>query len=195
MRFRRSFCAFAAAFLALAWPAPQAEARGALALNGDVCFLFVGPDYMFFSGYQPAKPRKKFCEDVPDIGETVFAMDFAQDEMREMKIDVRILRDIGDTEERQALDAATLVYLPPQIYPAGSINLRRNFTEAGDYAGIVTADGPNGEHWVARFPFAVGRHYSDRLPYYLLAAAGVLALILFSWSHDDRRRAKKPTRE
>ena len=60
MSFRRSYRALiAAAFWALAWPAPQARARGDLALNQDVCLLVIGPDYMYFSGYQSARPRKR----------------------------------------------------------------------------------------------------------------------------------------
>ena len=91
----------AAACWAFAWPTPAALARGALTLSRDVCLLTLGANYMFFSGYQSAKPRKRFCEDVPATGDTIFAMDFAQDEMREMKVDFRILRDVGEVEERE----------------------------------------------------------------------------------------------
>lgn len=191
---RSRWALFIAIFWALAGCAPQAQARGALALNQDVCILFVGPDFMYFSGYQTATPRKRFCEDVPAAGETVFAMDFAQDEMREMKVDFRITRDIGEVEDRSALDAATIAYLPPQTYPGGSVSLRANFAETGNYAGLVTVDGPNGEHWVARFPFAVGRRYSVRLPYYLITAAAMLALIVYFWGRDDSAARKPPRR-
>jgi hypothetical protein len=195
MRFRRS-CGvlFAAVLFALAWPAAPVKARGALALNQDVCLLFVGPDYMYFSGYQAADPRKRFCEDVPGAGETVFAMDFGQDEMREMKVDFRIVRDVGEDKESESLKEITVAYLPPQTYPGGSVSLRHNFVETGNYAGLVTVDGPHGEHWVARFPFAVGRPYSVRLPYYLLTAAALLALFVYFWGRDEPRRRKPPWR-
>jgi hypothetical protein len=183
----------AATFWLLVWPAPHAHARGALTLSQDVCLLFVGPDYMYFSGYLSARPRKRFCEDVPDIGETIFTMDFGQDEMREMKVDFRIMRDIGEDAERDSLDEVTVAYLPPKAYPTGSISLRHSFVHAGNYAGLVTADGPHGEHWVARFPFAVGRPYPVRLPYYLLTAAAVLVMLLYFWGRDDPR-APKPLR-
>jgi hypothetical protein len=191
MGFRRSCCVLiAAGFFALLWPAPQARARGSLALSQDMCLLFVGPDYMYFSGYQSAKPRKRFCEDVPDVGETIFAVDFAQDQMRDMKVDFRIVHDVGEDKEQDSLDELTVAYLPPKIYPTGSVSLRYNFVQRGNYAGLVTVDGPHGEHWVARFPFAVGWHYPIRLPYYLLTAAVLLALLLYFWGRDEPRASK-----
>ena len=126
------------------------------------------------------KATQKICEDVPDVGETIFTMDFGQDEMREMKVDFRIMRDIGEDAERDSLDEVTVAYLPPKTYPTGSVSLRHIFVHAGNYAGLVTVDGPHGEHWVARFPFAVSRPYSVRLPYYLLTAAAVLVMLLYS---------------
>ncbi len=170
-------------------PATPVAARGALTLNQDVCLLFIGPDYMYFSGYRPDKPRKRFCEEAPEIGESVFAMDFAQSEMRDMKVDFRIMRDIGDTDEPAAIEGATLSYLPPKAYPGGSLSLHYNFVEPGAYAGVVTAQGSHGEHWVARFPFTVGQSYMVKLPYFLLAAAvGVGAFLLLR----ERAEHKKP---
>ena len=61
-------------------------------------------------------------------------------------------------------------------------------------AGIVNVDGPHGEHWVARFPFTVGRPYPVRLPYYLLTAAILLASLLFFWGRDEPRGSKLPRR-
>jgi hypothetical protein len=165
-----------------------------LSLSQDMCLLFVGPDYMYFSGYQSAKPRKRFCEDVPGVGDTIFAMDFAQDQMREMKVDFRIVRDVGEDKEQDSLDDLTVAYLPPKTYPTGSVSLRHNFLQTGNYAGLVTVDGPHGEHWVARFPFAVGRLYPVRLPYYLLTAAVLLALLLYFWGRDEPRASKTSRR-
>ena len=195
MSFRRICCALVAGLWLLAWPAPLAWARGALALNQDVCVLFVGPDYMYFSGYLSAKPRKRFCEDVPDVGETIFAMDFAQDEMREMKVDFRIVRDVGEDKEQDSLNDLTVAYLPPATYPTGSVSLRHNFDRTGNYAGLVTVDGPHGEHWVARFPFAVGRLYPVRLPYCLLTAAAALALLVYFWGRREPRGRKTPRKQ
>ncbi len=192
MKIRHAFCgALIGMSAALAAPATPALARGALILDQDVCALKVGPDVMYFSGYQPAAPqRKRFCEDVPATGQTIFAMDFAQDEMREMKTDFRIVKDVGEENEQTQLDQITVAYLPPQTYPKGTVSLAHDFSEAGNFAGIVTVDGPRGQHWVARFPFAVGRPYPFRLPYYLLTAAALLALFVYFWGREDKGKTK-----
>jgi hypothetical protein len=180
-----------AAAMALVWTAPSARAHGAIRHEQDACVLKIGPDFMYFTGYQPSTAHKKFCEDVPSTGNTIFVLDYAQDEMRGMTTDFRIVRDVGETDEQARLDAITVAYLPPKVYPSGTVNFEHVFNETGDYVGIVTVDGPHGEHWAARFPFSVGRVYSSRTPYYLLTAAAVLALLLLFWGRSEPR--PKPT--
>lgn len=167
-------------------PAPVARAHGAMRSQQEACLLQVGPDFMYFSGYQPAASRKKFCEDIPTTGDTIFVLDYAQEEMRAMTTDFRIVRNVGEADEQAQLDAVTVAYLPPKVYPAGTLNFEHVFKETGDYVGIVTVDGPNGEHWVSRFPFTVGgRSLISRTPYFLLAAAAALALLLV-WGREDK---------
>ncbi|ARN82689.1 hypothetical protein [Methylocystis bryophila] len=182
------------ALLSLAIAAPEARARGALTLNQDVCLLYIGPDYAYFSAYDPHKPKKRYCEEAPRTGVTVFAIDFAQSEMREMKVAFRVLRNIGETTDPAAIEAATLARTEPRVYPTGSLSLAYDFKEPGDYAGLVTVDGPNGEQWVAYFPFAVAQPYRARLPYYLLGVAGLLAIFVIFWGKDQRGKKPEPKR-
>jgi len=165
----------------------SAFARGALMFDQESCVLKVGPDVMYFEAYSPRAPRKHFCEDVPTLGDTVFTLDFAQDEMREMKTEFRILRDIGEDAAKEALERATVAYAPPRAYPTGTVTLAHRFNEGGDYVGVVTVDGAGGEHWEARFPFSVAPALPKRTPYYLIAAAAVLAFVVFVLS--ARRKA------
>jgi hypothetical protein len=182
----------AAAGLALALAAPRAEARGALGYDQEMCVLKVGPDFLYFSGYQFAASPRKFCEDVPDVGETTLVIDLAQDELRQMKLDFRILRDVGETPaEGAAPDGSTVAYLPPEIYPRGTFNFVHNFDAPGNFIGVVTADGPNGEHWVARYPFSVGGAPASKTPLVLLALACVLALGLYFASRPREKKPKK----
>jgi len=157
----------------------------------NACPLKIGPDVMYFSGYQPGASRNRFCDDIPTVGDTIFVFDYAQDEMRGMSTDFRIIRDVGEQQEQQRLDAITVAYLPPRVYPGGTFNFEHVFKEPGEFVGIITVDGPNGEHWVSRFPFTIGgRPFSARMPYFLISAAGVLALTLFVWgkeAHSARR--------
>lgn len=164
--------------------APAALAHGAMRAENSACVLRIGPDFMYFSGYQPATSHRKFCEDIPTTGDTIFVLDYAQEEMREMTADFRIVRNVGEEEEQARLDAVTVAYLPPKAYPHGTLNFEHDFKETGDFVGIVTVDGPHGEHWVSRFPFSVGRLYSPATPYYLLGAAALLATLLFVWGKE-----------
>lgn len=166
--------------------AAPAGAHGAMRVVENACVLKVGPDFMYFAGYQPAASRKKFCEDIPTTGDTIFVLDYAQQEMREMTTDFRIVRNIGEEAEArpEELEKITVAYLAPKVYPTGTLNFEHVFKEAGDFVGIVTVEGPHGEHWVSRFPFSVGRLYSSRTPYYLLTAAAAVALLLLLWGKD-----------
>lgn len=165
-----------------------ARAHNAMQRQRSACLLKVGPDFMYFSGYQPEASRNRFCEDIPTTGDTIFVLDYGQDEMRGMSTDFRIIRAVGDQEEQAPLDSVTVAYLPPKIYPAGTLNFEHVFKEPGEFVGIVTVDGPNGEHWVSRFPFTVGgRPLSARMPYFLIAAAGVLALTIFVWGKEEQK--------
>lgn len=164
---------------------PSAKARGDLGVDRDACVLGTGPYLIYFAGYQPGKSPRKFCEDVPSLGRTVFVFDYAEPELREMKADFRIVQQSRGGEEYENVESATLAYLPPKVYPNGTFSFEYVFTQAGDYVGVVTVDGARGEQWVARFPFSVAVSHFDRTPLYLIGAAAVLGLILFL-SRDGR---------
>ncbi|HEY8137408.1 MAG TPA: hypothetical protein VIF61_06185 [Methylocystis sp.] len=182
----------AAAGLALTLAAPRAEARGALGYDQEACVLKVGPDFLYFSGYQFAVSQRKFCEDVPEVGETTLVFDLAQDELRQMKLDFRIMRDSGaKTTEDAAADASTVAYLPPETYPKGTFSFVHKFDEPGNFVGVVTADGPNGEHWVASYPFSVGGAPASMTPLILLALACALTAGLYFASRPREKKAKK----
>jgi hypothetical protein len=181
------------ALLALAAPA---AAHGRLGAAEGQCRLFIGPDYMKFTGYLPDASKNEFCEDIPSTGHMIIALDAEQDELREMAIDFRIVKDVGGAEKENAdLDAVTVAYRPPRTYPTGTINFEHVFPEAGYFVGIVTANGPHGERWVSRFPFSVGESFMRTLPYYILMALGVLGVFFAYLKHSPKRPpAKAPSR-
>ena len=67
---------FAASMLLTA----QVQAHGGLALAEDMCVLTVGPYRMHFTGYQPLSQEEEFCEDIPEVGKTVIALDYIQNQ-------------------------------------------------------------------------------------------------------------------
>jgi hypothetical protein len=169
----------AAIILGLSTRVREAAARGALGYDQDQCVLKIGPDFFYFSAYQFGNSPKKFCEDVPEVGETTFVFDFGQDELREMKADFRIMREGQESAEGVAADGPTVAYLPPKTYPGGTFNFVHRFDTVGNYIGVVTVEGQTGERWVARFPFSVGGAPMRTLPFVLLGLAGALAFGLF----------------
>ncbi|MEK4035610.1 hypothetical protein WOC76_05460 [Methylocystis sp. IM3] len=179
----------ALAVLVFAASAPSpALAHGAMRRLQSACVLKVGPDFMYFSGYQPAASHRKFCEDIPETGDTFFVLDYAQPEMRDMSADFRIVRAGAEDADPAQLPAATVAYLPPKVYPHGTLSFEHHFHEAGSFVGIVTLDGPHGERWVSHFPFSVGRLYSARAPYYLVGVAVALALLVLLWGKEEARK-------
>lgn len=130
----------------------QVQAHGGLALAEDMCVLTVGPYRMHFTGYQPLSQEEEFCEDIPEVGKTVIALDYIQEELRPLMTEVRIIRDTGSEAN---LDEITVYHLPPKVYPSASIAVEHVFPEKGKFVGLVTVTG-GAQDYVSRFPFSVG---------------------------------------
>lgn len=164
--------------------APPASAHGRLGALEGRCRLFIGPDIMNFTGYLPDSSKQEFCEDIPATGHTIIVLDDVQDELRAMPVEIRIVKDIGGEQAENAdLDAATVAYREPRLYPNGTINFEHVFSDPGFFVGIVTVTGVHGEKWVSRFPFSVGKSFFRTLPYYVLMALGVIVAFLIYLKH------------
>ncbi len=179
------------AAFALAASAPAA-AHGRLGAAEGRCRLFIGPDIMNFTGYLPDASKVEFCEDIPAIGHVIVALDDVEEELRDMKVEVRIVRDVGGAaREEENLDAVTVAYVEPRLYPTGTINFEHTFDEPGYFVGIVTATGAHGERWVSRFPFSVGKSFARTLPIYLLLGAAVVAMFFIYMRHRNEWAPRK----
>jgi len=156
----------------------QVQAHGGLSLADDMCKLTIGPYTMHFTGYQPdSSQEKEFCEDIPATGRTVVALDYIEEALRPLPTEVRVIRDTGSEKD---LDSITILHIPAKVYSNGSINFEHNFSEPGQFVGLVTT-GENQEH-VSRFPFAVGKGTSNMpsgLVFAIAAALGAGAFFLF----------------
>jgi hypothetical protein len=168
--------------LALGIPfSAQVQAHGGLSLADDVCKLTIGPYTMHFTGYQPdATQEKEFCEDIPNTGRTVVALDYIEEALRPLPTEVRIIRDTGagDQAGNEAnLDEITILHIPAKVYPNGSINFEYNFPQPGKYVGLVTVT--EKEPLVSRFPFSVGEPKGTS-PYLIVAiAAAIVGAVVF----------------
>jgi hypothetical protein len=178
-------CAFVAA------AAAPAQAHGRLGAAEGRCRLFIGPDIMNFTGYLPEASKNEFCEDIPSTGPMIMVLDAEQAELRDMKVELRIVKDVGgEDRENENLEAVTVAYREPKTYPSGTINFSHTFDDPGYFVGIVTVTGDHGERWVSRFPFSVGKSFMRDLPYYILLALGTIAAFLIWMGH--RRLAPEP---
>jgi hypothetical protein len=191
--FRRILAAIGvpALFLCASAVSTPAAAHGRLGAAEGRCRLFIGPDVMNFTGYLPDSSKSEFCEDIPATGHMIIALDAEQDELRDMPLEIRIVKDVGGEEKENAdLDAVTVAYRPPRLYPTGTVNFEHTFTEPGYFVGIVTVTGEHGERWVSRFPFSVGMTFTRTLPYYILLTLAVVAAFVIYLRH--RPVALKP---
>ena len=141
--------------------------HGGVSIEDDMCIMQVGPYRAHFTGYIPdRRATQEFCEDIPDIGRAIFAIDFINDELRRMQTDFRIIRDVNnvgiratyaDLGTKQDIEQATIFYKAPETLSTGTFNVSHTFPEKGHFIGIVTARHPEtGKEYISVFPFAVG---------------------------------------
>ena len=100
-----------ALLLGVAGFAGQAWAHGGVSIDQGQCIMKIGPDTMTFTGYQPQKSREQFCDDIPDVGPTIIVLDAQQDELRDMALEIRILRNVGQKDDNENLEANTEIYV------------------------------------------------------------------------------------
>ncbi len=141
-------------------------AHGGVVEEDDLCIIKVNYLRAHFKIYQPrVSGHEQFCEDLPVASESVFVMEYEHDAMSGMAIDFRIIRDvtgkgrfarIEDVDEIDDIDAATVFYRPASLEP-DVYTVLHEFTEEGDFIGVVSARHPQtNKVYAAVFPFEVG---------------------------------------
>ncbi len=173
----------------------QAYAHGGVSLDQGQCIMKIGPDTMTFTGYQPLKSREQFCDDIPDVGPTIIVLDAQQDELRDMNLEIRILRNVGQKDDSENLEGNTEIYVAPKKYKSGTLNFEYNFANKGNFIGLVKARSDDGsKEYVSRFPFSVGETANKNLLTALvLGGAGLVGFGLY-YKHaflDKKKPAPK----
>jgi hypothetical protein len=176
----------------------QGWAGGGVMLRNDVCIITIGFYEAHFTAYQPqTRGNEEFCKDLPDIGETLFVLDYLHASMKEVPIDFRIITDVTelgqfvqlrDIEAIADLDAHTVFYQRPTVRIDASLRVEHSFVESGEYIGIVTAGHPTEDTiYKAVFPFRVGKTDYSRLMWF-----GLLLLVPFGYYFSRRGGATVP---
>ena len=156
-------------------------AHGGVFLEDDICVIQIDFFQAHFTIYQPQiTQHEEFCEDIPEIGETIFVMEYLHDGLREMPIDFRIIKDtqklgrfakLEDVEKIENINSHTVLYQAPQTGPDGIYLAKYDFLEEGYYIGIVTAERlKDGMVYKAVFPFQVGGNSWGYIPLIIIIA-------------------------
>tara|TARA_A100001037_G_scaffold86955_1_gene78916 strand:+ start:7349 stop:7969 length:621 start_codon:yes stop_codon:yes gene_type:complete len=162
----------------------KAGAHGGVVYEDDQCVLKMGYLLAHFTGFQPQRRGgEEFCEDIPEVGEAIFVIEYLHGHMRQMEVDFRVVRDVmdfgvyanwDDVVSMGDLSDDTVFYLPPARQPDGVLRARHEFVDSGGYIGVVTAsDAASNKHYNAVFFFYVG----DRSYLSLLAFAALVLLV------------------
>jgi hypothetical protein len=197
----------AAWLLAMSLLTSAAYAHGGVGMVDNRCVLRIGPDLMFFTGYQPQNSREEFCDDVPNTGQTVVALDMQDTELRAMLTEIRLIKDDGthtrmnglpvlsDAElaSKELLDPVTIAYFPPKQYPTGTLTFEHTFPENGKFIGIVTVRNEHGQTFVSQFPFSVGQPIARNLIMYIGLLAALVAGVYGIWRYGNKPKKTAPT--
>lgn len=143
------------------------RAHGGVVAEEDLCIIEIGVFRAHFTVYQPeTRASEEFCEDVPDIADAVFVLDYLHDSLKQVPVDFRIIRDVedrtiyaswADVQAMGDLAAVTEFYEPPKVYRNGSMNVSHKFERKGWYIGIVTTRHPTLDRtYQSVFGFHVG---------------------------------------
>ena len=168
-------------------PGKLLMAHGSVTPDGDVCYIEFGFYSAHFKIYQPQQSRyREYCEDIPDVAESVFVMEYLHDSLREVPLDFRIVRDV---EERGRfvswddlkdidLDAITVFHQPSIRKQDGVYSVLHDFAEGGDHIGIVTTVHPTEDiTYHAVFPFRVGGFKWGSIPWFI----GIFILLILNY--------------
>ncbi len=183
-------------------PAASTLAGGGLVLEGDVCIIRIDFYSAHFTAYQPdTSGNEQFCRDLPETGATIFVLDYLHQSLKEVPVDFRIIRDITGlgrfvklkhVEEIEDIEQHTVFYQPPVIRPDASFKIEYDFTEKGEYIGIVSAGHPSNDTiYTAVFPFEVGGSNFAYLAPLLLLLAGITFIIARRFSKSRQALPKK----
>ena len=147
-------------------------------MEDDLCVIQIDFFQAHFTIYQPqTRANKEYCEDIPDVTNTVFVLDYLHNSLKEMPLDFRIIRDLKDLgrfatwediSQIEDLDRETVFYRPPVKRPNAVFTVEYAFEEPGNYIGIVTTKHPTKDKiYRAVFPFEVGGTGFGYLPLFI----------------------------
>jgi len=179
----------------------SAHAHGGVVEEEDLCVIKVNYLRGHFKIYQPRiDGHEEYCEDLPNATETVFVMEYLHESLGEAAVDFRVIHDVTgkgrfarweDVAEVTDLDSATVLYHEPTVDP-DLLTVIHEFTEEGDYIGIVTANVDGKEKiYRAVFPFEVGFTGFGYWPFFIVLVLAIQGQYFFMSGRFDRWHARR----
>lgn len=175
-------------------------AHGSVSPDADLCVIRIGYFRAHFKIYLPrTRQHQEYCEDIPEIGEAIFVMEYEHMGLGEIPIDFRVIRNVTglgnftileDIEKIPDLDAVTLFHHRAAIQ-TDVFTFMHEFDEQGKFVGIVTVKQPQtGQIYTAVFPFNVGFTGVGIWPWFVVAA--VILQLVYLWMTGAFERWRKP---
>lgn len=132
---------------ALLVPVSVVWAHGGASVEADTCRIEVGPHLVHFTAYQPQLTgTTEFCNDIPELGNTIIVFDYEGKALRNMTVEFEITKEPEGTR---------IFYQAPTTNPTGTYNTAINFTDPSKYLAHVTLVN-EGQKVDAHVPFTVG---------------------------------------
>ena len=167
--------------------APSLLAHGSVVAEGDLCLIKIGFYTSHFKIFQPlATKEKEFCEDIPASGESIFVMEYRHQELANVPIEFRVIKNITgrgrfakleDVQAIKDIEEITVFHHPPKI-ESQVFTVLHNFAEKGNFLGIVTVKHPQtDQYYSAVFPFSVGVNSWGMIPLFV----GLALLVQLSY--------------
>jgi hypothetical protein len=159
--------------LAVVLLSTRAQAMEGMDMSGssNMCPLMAGMHEMHLSAYQGGT-FEEYCMTIPSIGPVTISIDAVSPEIRDMTKEIRLVKGKGDLDGD--LTQATVFYLPPQHYPAGTATFEAAFAEPGNYTLLVTLRDDHGMEMQAKMPLSVGAAFSPGMIVGLLFGSAII---------------------
>ncbi|MGJ0508588.1 MAG: hypothetical protein ACR652_15980 [Methylocystis sp.] len=156
------------------------------------CVMNVGPAQMMFSAFQENRTDAIFCQSIAEAGKTLIILDAKSNELRDMNIEARVLKDVGQKDWRDDLDANTVSRLPPGKYlaAAGTTSFNAEFAKDGEYMAVVRAFSDDGaKDYIGQYRFTVGADYTQIIATGVAVAAVSFTGFLLLWRRGSVGKA------
>ena len=178
-----------------------ANGHGGVVLDEDICLVKVGFYEAHFTVFQPtSNQHTQFCEDLPDIGESIFVLEYLHDGLENLDVDFRIIRNItgnGEFANEEDINRIGDLSQITEFYQAAVrepdvFAVIHKFEKAGEFIGIITANNPGtAKTYTAVFPFQAGFTKSDMRD---IAVLFTVLGIFFGWlGYTGFKRFKAPS--